>query len=201
MPPVAKVLLIDGSMLRFTRPVKVIRLLLDHPHHFVCPLHSLQPGHHSLSTLLPDEELQLGHLYLLLPFHTLAHGRSTSFNTNMERTYPPLAQTSFSQAAACRSADLPDAASAKRSRLVARSNSDLCFSASEIKKRSPSPHNVSYSNSVTEKISDSSVPGSRLCDTPELQRAYRSVMLRRCRTWTPRLQAIKEGKRGASKEA
>lgn len=67
-PHVARVLLIDGSMLKFRAPIKVIKLLLDYPNHLICPLDSLKPGLHSLSSLLPDEKLQLGRLYLLLPF-------------------------------------------------------------------------------------------------------------------------------------
>lgn len=67
-PHVAKVLLIDGSMLKFRAPIKAIKLLLDYPNHLICPLDSLKPGLHSLSSLLPDEKLQLGRLYLLLPF-------------------------------------------------------------------------------------------------------------------------------------
>lgn len=67
---VTSVLLVDGSMLKFRSPMKVIHLLLDYPNHVVCPLDSLKPGLHSLSSLLPDENLQLGRLYLLLPFKT-----------------------------------------------------------------------------------------------------------------------------------
>jgi hypothetical protein len=64
---VAKVLLVDGSVLRFKAPVKAIQVLMDHPQHFICPLDSLQPGIHSLPALLPHEEVSLGRLYLLLP--------------------------------------------------------------------------------------------------------------------------------------
>ena len=64
---VAKVLLVDGSVMRFKVPIKAIQVLVDHPHHFICSLDSLKPGIHPLSILLPHEELSLGKLYLLLP--------------------------------------------------------------------------------------------------------------------------------------
>ena len=64
---VAKVLLVDGSVLRFKVPIKAIQVLVDHPHHFICSLDSLKPGIHPLSILLQHEELSLGKLYLLLP--------------------------------------------------------------------------------------------------------------------------------------
>ncbi|KAH7420508.1 hypothetical protein KP509_13G010500 [Ceratopteris richardii] len=90
---VATLLLIDGSMIEYTFPVKTVNVLARHPNHVVCPLVSLRPGLHSLCSLLPDEELQLGRLYLLLPFkgqltqrnHMLAQPKGTAAPMPNER--------------------------------------------------------------------------------------------------------------------
>ncbi|MCO5560950.1 hypothetical protein L7F22_014570 [Adiantum nelumboides] len=88
---VAKVLSLDGQVLHFTKSVKAIQVLLRHPNHCLCLAQSLRLSPSSASnhlsspsssssssssslslpcSLLPDDELQLGSIYILLPFHT-----------------------------------------------------------------------------------------------------------------------------------
>lgn len=202
--PVARVLLVDGSVLNFRVPIKVIKLLLDYPHHFICPMDSLRPGHHSLSTLLPDEELQPGHLYLLLPFKTFENRQNMPMLGGGGTTDEGL---------------LPARECGERTRLLVRNRSDVGYSRSDHyysnsvdvgyessshgraydysngdqKKRSSMASLIS--SKAAHDLSHNSLANSRICDTPELQMAYRSVMLRKCRSWTPRLHSIKENKR------
>ncbi|KAI5079219.1 hypothetical protein GOP47_0006890 [Adiantum capillus-veneris] len=230
---VSRVLLIDGSMLKFRSPIKVIHLLLDYPNHVICPLDSLTPGLHSLSTLLPDEQLQLGRLYLLLPFKThLQHHQQTSSNKSIKQakrqhTLDPkmLLQERGVQEHLEMNSSLPrtreerilpaeesgSKVAQEKQRQGLMGNADLGSSKfadsdnrSEVGLRYSSTSRRSggkLSSHERRGGKESSERGNAgfkhenigpLCDTPELQRAYRSFLLRRSSTWTPRLQPILE---------
>ncbi|MCO5587866.1 hypothetical protein L7F22_041818 [Adiantum nelumboides] len=281
--PVSRVLLIDGSMLKFQSPIKVIHLLLDYPNHVICPLDSLTPGLHSLSTLLPDEKLQLGRLYLLLPFkthmqqqqqqkqsssacikskqakrqHTLDtrmllqnrgaqdHHLAISSAQDQERArlvavdleqsevlgsakYDEFNKNSSSYLAReeryseekwrgkdfCKIAHLKERQGFKENADMGPSNigdpkksreMGLAYSYAGCRRsgasygklgserrRGKESSERSNNACVLPRHSTCKRENGPLCDTPELQRAYRSLLLRRSSTWTPRLQPIME---------
>lgn len=65
-----KVLLSNGNLQIYTKPVKATELMLENPGQFVCDSTSLRVGHriHGLSA---DEELERRQLYFLLPMELL----------------------------------------------------------------------------------------------------------------------------------
>lgn len=187
----AQVLLTDGTVLRFSYPIKVIYLLLDYPQHFICPLQSLRRNHCSLPSLLPDEELKLGQLYLLLPFR-MFQCPGTAQAPESAIQWPALDEVSVYGALK----ELQK--SGEKERLLIRNNSHLCYSESECKESQPSLSNVS---SLKEKGAGSSVSNSGCDNNSEQQSVSRSYKIRRSRTWTPRLQAIREGKKSTGKNS
>lgn len=174
----AKVLLLDGTVLHFTHKVRAIQVLLNHPNHCLCPAQSLHPLNHSNNatsssstndsttttllrpiSLLPDDHLQPGHIYILLPlhiFHRFAAAAAAAHNNGAKTT-------------AAKRKPLPLSRASNSAQ-----TSDL-----------PSQHTSALSSSANYH------PRRR---SFELQRPHhrRSVSMRRCRSWRPRLQAINE---------
>lgn len=74
---VVKVITLYGSVQEFGSAMKAADLMLDNPQHFVCHSSALQTGRR-ISALSADEELELGHLYFLLPMRKLNHSLSPS---------------------------------------------------------------------------------------------------------------------------
>lgn len=64
--PTANVILMDGGIQKFSGPVKVEEILKNNPGHFVCSSDGLYIGKF-ISEILPQEELQIGQLYFVLP--------------------------------------------------------------------------------------------------------------------------------------
>ncbi|KAF9618599.1 hypothetical protein IFM89_002294 [Coptis chinensis] len=67
---VVKVLLNDGRVQVFTKPIKAVEIMLEHPRHFVCDFSDLKVGHR-IPGLAADEELERRHLYFILPIEML----------------------------------------------------------------------------------------------------------------------------------
>jgi len=67
---VVRVIALYGSVQQFERPIKAAELMIDNPRHFVCHSTALVTGQR-ISALSADDEVELGHLYLLLPMHKL----------------------------------------------------------------------------------------------------------------------------------
>lgn len=67
---VIKVIALYGSVQEFEKPIKAAELMLDNPHHFVCHSTALEARGRT-SALSADEELEVGHLYFILPMHKL----------------------------------------------------------------------------------------------------------------------------------
>eukprot|EP00250_Pteridium_aquilinum_P010563 c19477_g1_i1 orf=89-1000(-) len=273
-PPVARVLLIDGSMLKFKAQIKVIKLLLDYPNHVICPLDSLKPGLHSLSSLLPDEKLQLGRFYLLLPLKThnmqgkcskskqvIMPKREGSKERDERKRLLPKDKSDVSfascaesgkngdvglcdnklqacgsfQAESCpkKNVVVPDVGKCSAGKQRAQVCENLLksevgfvkcgelYKNGDVGRQQYSRRSAGSYTKLSEKrrgrrevdrygkekndtsainggfVSGFSSKSGRLnlgplCDTPELQRAYRSFLLRRSSSWTPRLQPIIE---------
>ncbi|GLJ44742.1 hypothetical protein SUGI_0940840 [Cryptomeria japonica] len=64
--PTANVILMDGGIQKFSGPVKVEEILKNNPGHFVFSSDGLYIGKF-ISEILPQEELQIGQLYFVLP--------------------------------------------------------------------------------------------------------------------------------------
>ncbi|XP_043696114.1 uncharacterized protein LOC122646597 [Telopea speciosissima] len=65
-----KVLLSDGRLEVYTRPIKAAELMLENPRQFVCNSSDLKVGHRILG-LGADEELERRRLYFILPMDLL----------------------------------------------------------------------------------------------------------------------------------
>ncbi|CAN6910770.1 unnamed protein product [Brassica oleracea] len=66
----AKLILQDGRMMEFTKPVKVGYVLLKNPMCFICNSDDMEFDE-ALSAISADEELQLGQIYFALPLRYL----------------------------------------------------------------------------------------------------------------------------------
>ncbi|KAG2244891.1 hypothetical protein Bca4012_022323 [Brassica carinata] len=66
----AKLILLDGRMMEFTKPVKVGYVLLKNPMCFICNSDDMEFDE-ALSAISADEELQLGQIYFALPLRYL----------------------------------------------------------------------------------------------------------------------------------
>ncbi|KAF2544197.1 hypothetical protein F2Q68_00028714 [Brassica cretica] len=66
----AKLILQDGRMMEFTKPVKVGYVLLKNPMGFICNSDDMEFDE-ALSAISADEELQLGQIYFALPLRYL----------------------------------------------------------------------------------------------------------------------------------
>ena len=168
---VAKVLLVDGSVMRFKVPIKAIQVLVDHPHHFICSLDSLKPGIHPLSILLPHEELSLGKLYLLLPSSRSLQKQAISSRLTRNSTTPM---------AMGRNVKKPEMGSIHRRKPEMGSSPNI-----KTAEMGASPR-----IRKTEMGSSPSIKNT----SGQLQQApCPSAVLHRCRTtWVPRLQTIEE---------
>ncbi|KAI5080283.1 hypothetical protein GOP47_0005762 [Adiantum capillus-veneris] len=235
LPHIVRVLLVDGSMLKLKAPITVSKLLVEYPNHVVCSLASLKPGLHALSPLLPDEKLQLGGLYLLLPPRSHAQKARVARKTESAMPKRALNEGVLHEKVGMRST-LPTKksnggiSSGAESRRNGHLGSRFSSSASELSRKSevgPQGSALQVRNAIPAKAGrrrrqgerhdqkeryyecrnrrgslhsqhNTSVDANlcsvrRLCNTPELQRAYLSVMLRRSTSsWTPRLQPINE---------
>ncbi|KAJ8753716.1 hypothetical protein K2173_026392 [Erythroxylum novogranatense] len=92
---VVKVLLPDGILQVYTRPVKAAELMLENPGQFVCDSSSLKVGQriHGLSA---DEELERRQLYFLLPMDMLYSVLTQEEMTTLtSKTTKTLKQTHF----------------------------------------------------------------------------------------------------------
>ncbi|XP_052180405.1 uncharacterized protein LOC127793744 [Diospyros lotus] len=80
---VVKVLLSDGRLEIYTRPVKAAELMLENPSQFICDAGHLKVGHR-IPGLLADEELERRQFYFLLPmemlYSVLTHEEFTSLS-------------------------------------------------------------------------------------------------------------------------
>ncbi|GLJ46357.1 hypothetical protein SUGI_0977160 [Cryptomeria japonica] len=65
-----KVVAYNGELQEFQKQIKAAELMLENPQHFVCHADSLQVGRR-INPLSADEDLELGHLYFLLPMSKL----------------------------------------------------------------------------------------------------------------------------------
>lgn len=66
----AKLILLDGRMMEFTKPVKVGYVLQKNPMCFICNSDDMEFDE-ALSAISADEELQLGQIYFALPLRYL----------------------------------------------------------------------------------------------------------------------------------
>lgn len=65
-PSTAKVIHINGSLQEFRVPIKANHILSQHPDSFLCSSETMYIGSHP-PHLSKDQELQLGHIYFLIP--------------------------------------------------------------------------------------------------------------------------------------
>jgi hypothetical protein len=170
-----KVIHWNGSVQGFQRILKAAELMLDNPQHFVCHANGLQIGRR-INPLSADEDLDLGHLYFLLPMtklHSVLSGAdmaSLAFKANSAMKTP----SKWSSGARI----LPLFGDFLMRPLLERKNGDLLM---EEEKQ--------ISEAQEEEFA---VPKLNLEDVPELSMALAQLRLRTCRSWKPKLETITE---------
>ena len=75
--PAAILILMDGSYIQISRPVKAEQILTESPGHFICNSDGLYIGQ-KMCELLPCQELRLGQIYFLIPRRKLQFAVSES---------------------------------------------------------------------------------------------------------------------------
>ncbi|MCO5548303.1 hypothetical protein L7F22_001760 [Adiantum nelumboides] len=240
LPHMVRILLVDGSVLKLRAPISVSKLLAEYPNHVICSLSSLKPGLHALSSLSPNEELQLGGLYLLLPLRSHAQRaritrksefpiRERALNERISQDKvgrsPPTKKSGVGISSRTESSSEVSSSGSKLSRkceVGSLEKNELQGSHGSCSRNTPSKalrrrrqgerhekeqkqcimdnknrrginslHSRQQNNSVMVDAKLCSV--RRLCNTPELQRAYLSLLRRRSTpSWTPKLQPINE---------
>lgn len=85
---VFKVLLLDGRVEAYKKPIRAGELMVEYPGQFVCDSSYLKVGHR-IQWLLADEELERCKFYFLLPmdllYSTLTHEEMSSLNYKAAR--------------------------------------------------------------------------------------------------------------------
>lgn len=166
LPPLAAtVLLVDDRILHYAHPVKVIEVLIDHPDHVLCASSSFRIGT-PISALPVQDHLQLGQLYFLIPSQTFHTIRLPSFGRRIAAAVAPPAGRK-----------LP-----RRVPFTVMRNYCGSERAYELFGGGKKCGNRTTSN----------LNSNRLCDTPDLKKAYLNLMGARCRDWKPALQTIGE---------
>jgi hypothetical protein len=170
-----KVIHSNGSVQDIQRRVKAAQLMLDNHQHFVCHANGLQIGRR-INPLTADEELELGHLYFLLPMAKL---RSVLSGTDMASL--AFKANSAMKAATRRSSGariLPLFGDLKRP-LPPEIKRDV-FLLEEGKQISEVQEEVLV------------VPKLNLEDDPELTMALAQLRFNTGRSWKPKLETINE---------
>lgn len=98
----AKVIFSDGSLTEFVEHIKAEEIILQNPHHFLCDSDSLYIDSYMVA-IHPEEELEMGQLYFLLPLRKLQYVLSVSDMAAMLRR----AHSAIDQQAAHRLAGCP----------------------------------------------------------------------------------------------
>jgi len=172
-----KVIHWDGSVQGFQRIIKAAELMLDNPQHFVCHANGLQIGRR-INPLSADEDLDLGHLYFLVPMTKLHSVLSATDMTSLAFKANSAMKTASRWSSGTRILPL-FGDFLMRPLLSERKNDDL-FMEEEIK--------------ISEEAQEEelAVPKLNLEDVPELSMALAQLRLRTCRSWKPKLETINE---------
>jgi hypothetical protein len=167
-----KVVSWNGSVQELQRRIKAAELMLENPQHFVCHANGLQIGRR-INPLTADEELEVGHLYFLLPMAKL-----NSVLSGADMSGLAFKANSAMKAAGRSSSGsriLPLFGDLMRPLPPERKNDDLL---SEEEKQ------------ISEVLEE--VPKLNLEDDPELSTALAELRLKTCRSWRPKLETINE---------
>jgi len=187
----------DGSITIVPKSVKAGQIMQEFPQHLLCCSDSLYIGQKTPS-LSPDDQLKAGNHYFLLPDHFFQS--PVSLVTLASLLSPPPTKVSL--------APTSRASSAIRSIGYA---SSLCqpFDIQKndvggglrIRVRSQFITKLMEDGRVNVDERGSTVPtasadddDTRLCNTPELQKAYKQLVKSKGHCWEPKLESIREKK-------
>jgi len=81
----AKVILSDGTLTEFGEQIKAEEIILQNPEHFLCDSDSMYVDRYMVA-VNPEEKLEMGQLYFLLPLRKLHYVLSVSDMAAMLRS-------------------------------------------------------------------------------------------------------------------
>ncbi|GLJ46354.1 hypothetical protein SUGI_0977120 [Cryptomeria japonica] len=172
-----KVLAFNGGLQEFHTEMKVAEIMLENPQHFVCHSDSLEVGRR-INALSADNDLELGHLYLVLPMSKLQRVLSGSemasiafrANSAMKKSSKSVVKT------------LPGLVGVKP--LV--NGGGMCLQDND--------HlGGEFHYGPNDLIKTEEVPKLNMEDLSDLQMGLvKYIRLRSCRSWKPRLETIRE---------
>jgi len=160
-----KVIGLNGSVQELQRRIKAAELMLENPQQFVCHANGLQIGRR-INPLTADEDLDLGHLYFLIPMAKL---NSVLSGTDM-------ASLAFKANSAMK------AAGRNSSARILPVFGDLSVR--------PVLQEMKRDDHLEDK--EFTVPKLNLEDVPELSTAVQQLRLSAFRSWKPKLETINE---------
>lgn len=176
----------DGSVQIFHKPLRAGQIVQEFPQHFVCHSQSLYIGKKT-TPLSPNDQLDVGNKYFLMP----------------ERFY----NSALSLQSLALSLQSPPSQSVSAClRRIERASA--LFNPFVIEKDARGGQRIRVSIEFITKLmedgrrnddgrghavdSASADNGSRLCNTPELQKEYEKLVASRGQRWRPKLESIKE---------
>eukprot|EP01018_Ginkgo_biloba_P027386 Gb_35301 [translate_table: standard] len=172
-----RVVHLNGFVDEFLPPVKVKEVLLPHPRHFIRNSRDLQGL--NARPLQPEEELQVGELYFLLPLAVLQGGISATHLKSLEAS--KFSANNNGGSTTDSAAMAPLLKTKKVDGSVHVTNSNEYFQRLLAKARLPELDNcVEFQKKMG------------ICDSSELQKASSHHMISKSRPWRPRLGTIQE---------
>eukprot|EP01018_Ginkgo_biloba_P027378 Gb_35305 [translate_table: standard] len=180
-----RVVHLNGLVDEFLPPIRVKEVLLSHPQHFICTSRDLQVL--NARPLPPEEELRVSELYFLLPFTALQGGVSATDLMSLVSRLMAAAKKSASKFSANKggiteSSPMAPLMKTGKDDGVDIMNSNECFERLLMAKTGlPDAGNcIEFQKLIS------------ICDSRELQMAYRQHVISRSTSWRPRLGTIEE---------
>ncbi|KAF9607013.1 hypothetical protein IFM89_030432 [Coptis chinensis] len=197
---VVKLIKWDGVVNIYHQPINASELMLQFPKHLVCHSHSFYIGQ-KIPPLSPNDKLQLGHSYFLLPVHFFESVLSfvtiaSSFNIKqlVSSSSPSSLKSGNKQAVAIANCQPFDIKKTPSGSLQIRVSDEFLSKLLEQRRQPAEGQEEEKDMTMTKNnIGSSSSSRGRICSTPELQRDYTQLVS--SRSWKPKLDTIKESKR------
>jgi len=169
-PDAISVVHLNGQLDELPAQVSAMRVLQNHPHHFICCSRDLFAV--NCRPLQPEEDLRLGELYFLLPLSVIESDSSAQNLVALAARLYAAAKKELSRAAQRR-----------------RSTNSTCDLSRAAQRRRSSNSTCDLSGDGRSSMYEKFL---RSCDEPEVKIAFREQLIPKSRSWRPRLHTIQE---------
>jgi len=184
----------DGSIRILPKSVKTGQIMQEFPQHLVCYSDSLYIGQKTPS-LSPNDRLKAGNNYFLLPDHFFQSPLSLVTLASLISPPPtkvalsPTARTSSALRSIGRASALCQPFDIQKSDVGGGLRIKVC---SQFITKLMEDGRVHMDKRGVPVPRDSADDEPRLCNTPELQKAYKQLVKSRVHCWRPKLESIRE---------